>query len=139
MFDECIYFNLAAVNRQIGRIWNDAYQQLGLSPSHAYLLAAVIASGDDSQNALSEIMALEASTIARFAEDLEKRGLVERQRQGRTVHVRATLEGQRIGQSVYRAMELLYQRMQRRLGNARFKSLVDQLNAVRTMLMETEA
>src|SRR5690606_29547960 len=134
MFEQCLYFSLAAVNRQIARVWTDAFRPLGLSPSHAYLLAAVIETGDASQRSLGEAMALEASTIARFVDELERRGLVTRQRHGRSVSVRASTEGERMGRLVTAEMKGLYRQMQRRLGAARFDDLVKQLHLLREEL-----
>ncbi|BCE03759.1 MarR family winged helix-turn-helix transcriptional regulator [Marinicellulosiphila megalodicopiae] len=79
MFETCLYFNLNRTTRLINKIWDDAFKQHSISPSHGYLLLAI--HHDSSQltaNNLKDILQLEISTITRFIDVLEKNKWVKR-------------------------------------------------------------
>lgn len=83
MFERCIYFNTNALARRLNERWDNAFARLGLAPSHGYLLRLVLERPGLSQQAIAGELRLEKSTVARFLDDLEKRGLVQRRRSGR--------------------------------------------------------
>ena len=74
-FDQCLYFNLAALNRKITKIWEQEFGKLDLSPSHGYVLAAIAEMPEISHKTLSELMELDPSTMTRFLDKLESKGL----------------------------------------------------------------
>jgi MarR family transcriptional regulator, organic hydroperoxide resistance regulator len=41
-FAQCLYFASAALARKIEKLANESWKEVGLSPSHAYLLLAVL-------------------------------------------------------------------------------------------------
>jgi DNA-binding MarR family transcriptional regulator len=78
MFERCLYFNTNALARKLNSIWEERFSALGLHPSHAYLLRAVLASPGISQQELAKELRLNKSTVTRFIEALEKRDLLQR-------------------------------------------------------------
>lgn len=79
MFERCLYFHTNSLARKLNAMWEKAFELLDLHPSHAYLLRAVLKSPGISQQALAKEMQLNKSTITRFIESLEKKGLLTRQ------------------------------------------------------------
>ena len=59
MFERCLYFNLNALTRRVNKIWGQAFQALGLSPSHAYLLRVVLATPGMTQQEIAAELGLE--------------------------------------------------------------------------------
>ena len=103
MFEECIYFNSNALARTVSRIWTEAYQQFNLSPPHAFLLRVVLAKPGLFPRELAEELNLSRSTITRFLDGLEKRGLLVRkpaEKDGRGLQVYPTRTAKEIHQKL---------------------------------------
>lgn len=78
MFERCLYFNVNALARAINRIWDSAFAEFDLSPSHAYLLRLVLAEPGLTPKQISQELKLEKSTITRFLHALEDKKLLSR-------------------------------------------------------------
>lgn len=136
MFDECLYFNLAALNRRIGKIWHDAFMRLGLSPSHGYLLFAIVEKPEASQKELSEILELDASTVTRLIDGLARKGMIDKTKRGKGATFNVTADGRRTYGNVKKTMDNLYAGMQKHFGARAFESFVDDLHAARRSFSE---
>ena len=68
----------------------ESWKPLGLSPSHAYLLIAVLEEPGIQPSALAEHLQLQPSTITRLLEKLEEKKLVIRTTEGRLTNVYPT-------------------------------------------------
>lgn len=134
MFDRCIYFNLSSLTRKITRIWQEEFSPLGLSPSHGYLLAAMAANPAASQKELSATMELDASTITRFIDALDRKKLIEKTSTGKGARFKLTPLGLKTSKRVGRLMEDLFGQMQNTFGKKDFKSFVDRLHQARQNL-----
>jgi DNA-binding MarR family transcriptional regulator len=131
MFERCLYFNVNALARSVNRIWDQAFKDLGLSPAHAYLLRLVLTQSGISQKAIAEELRLDKSTITRFVDALQAKGLVKRSKTGsedsREQRIFATAKAQRLQAELEQKGDELYQMMCEKLGKAEVKTLVDQL------------
>ena len=99
MFEECLYFNTNAIARTATRIWTEAYKSFDLSPPHAFLLRLVLAKPGLMPRELATELSLSRSTVTRFLDSLEKRGLVSRKvlnQDGREIQVIPTKSAQKI-------------------------------------------
>lgn len=138
MFDRCLYFNVNALARKLNRIWDQAFQDLGLSPSHAYTLRAILANPGMTHRELAEALQLEKSTITRFVDILQKKGLVQRMRfagaDRREMSIMPTVNAQQIQQSLESTAEQLYQQMIGLLGSQELPELVRGLRTVAKQL-----
>ncbi len=83
MFEECLYFNIAKVNRLVTSLWEEAYRPVGLSPSHAYLLQFILDQPGGTPKSLAEKMDLKLSTVTRFVDALSAKRLVERRKENK--------------------------------------------------------
>lgn len=138
MFDECIYFNLSALTRKITKIWQTEFDRLNLSASQGYLLFAIVEQPKATQKDLSEMMELDASTITRFMDVLERRGFLEKTSRGKGASFAVTAEGKKAYRTIKKSMDSLYHSMQEHLGSQTFTDFVAGLrSARRTFEQET--
>lgn len=128
MFDRCLYFNINHLAWVVNRKWDEAFKDFGLSTAHAYLLRVVLAHPGITQKEIGSILQLNKSTITRFVDTLEKKGLIKR-----TIPENADAREQRIMPSakalqMHEALEqtgqTLYAEMQKRLSKAESQQLV---------------
>jgi DNA-binding MarR family transcriptional regulator len=138
MFERCLYFNVNALARAVNRIWDDAFKELGLSPAHAYLLRLVLASPGISHKAIATELRLEKSTITRFVDSLQKKGLVKRSQQGaedkREQRVFPSEKAKNMQEALESKGDALYKRMRSRLGDTEMKLIVAQLREATRLL-----
>jgi len=127
MFERCLYFNLNALTRKINKIWEQAFQEFGLSPAHAYLLRVVLGNPGITQQGIATELSLEKSTVARFVEVLEAKGYLLRKKSGRKQLVFPTKMAKSIGARLEEEGNALYRRMKKNLGNDVLVQLVGDL------------
>jgi DNA-binding MarR family transcriptional regulator len=138
MFERCLYFNINALSRAINRIWDQAFAEFQLSPSHAYLLRLVLASPGLSPKQLSGELKLEKSTVTRFLHVLEQKGLIKRKQgtgsDGREQGIYPGAKAIKIAARLEAKSDALYTKMSSLLGKRELVSLVAQLRQLETRL-----
>jgi len=129
MFERCLFFNSNALVRKLNKIWDDAYQEAGLSAPHAYMLRMVACEPHLMQKEIAEQLQLEKSTITRFTKILIEKGLVIKQttEDGRKNSLVATVKGKKLAAKLDNIGEYLYNNMQKKLGPKKFNALVNQV------------
>lgn len=130
MFDRCLYFNLNTLTRSVNRIWEQAFQPLGLSPAHAYLLMAVLQEPGLSQKRLAELLDLAPSTVTRFVDTLLGRGLLIRTQNpadGRESLVHPSDQALALEKALRDTGERLFRLMQSQLGGAEMNMFVGEM------------
>ena len=74
--DNCVASNLGRANRIVGRIYEDAFRDVGISsPRFAHLVALAISPGSTSSE-IAEVLGADRSTISRNTDVLVKRDLI---------------------------------------------------------------
>jgi len=126
MFDRCLYFNINHLAWVVNRRWDRAFRQFDLSSAHAYLLRVVLARPGITQREIGEILMLDKSTITRFINALETKGLLARSgstdaREQRIVPGKTALH---IHQELEQTGQALYTEMQRCIGKEELQQLV---------------
>ncbi len=138
MFERCLYFNVNALARSVNRIWDQAFNEFGLSPAHAYLLRLVLAQPGISQKAIAKELKLEKSTITRFIDSLEDKGLLRRSKAGtedsREQRIVATARAKRIHADLEKKGDELYYALCKKLGKHEIQKLVAQLRETTKLL-----
>lgn len=129
MYERCLYFNLNALTRRVNKIWDQAFQEFGLSPAHAYLLRLVLESPGIAQQTIANELKLEKSTVARFVEVLEKKDFLFRKKSGREQLVYPTRAAESINGSLAEQCDKLYQKMIKSLGKTNMTGLVEDLRS----------
>ncbi|WP_086934128.1 MarR family winged helix-turn-helix transcriptional regulator [Agarilytica rhodophyticola] len=138
MFDGCIYFNIATVNRQITKIWQDEFALVGLSPSHGYLLMAIAENPGASQKEMREMMELDASTITRFIDALVSKKLIAREGSGKGSAIVLTANGNNTVKKLQKVSLRLREKMMGIIGNGEFEDIINTLHQVKRNLNASE-
>jgi len=138
MFERCLYFNVNALARAVNQIWDEVFARFDLSPSHAYCLRAVLAQPGSRQQDLADELKLSRSTLTRFVQSLEKKGLVWRaesanDKRGQCVYPTDTATA--LQAELETTGNALYARMKQTVGTDHLPDLVADLRATREQLI----
>lgn len=87
---KCLYFSANALARKIEKLANETWKEVGLSPSHAYVLTAVLEVPGIQPGNLAAEMQLTPSTITRLLEKLEEKKFIIRANEGKLTNVYPT-------------------------------------------------
>ena len=138
MFERCLYFNINALTRVINRIWEQAFAEFQLSPSHAYLLRLVLSSPGLSPKQISQELKLEKSTVTRFLHVLEEKGFILRKKatsnDAREQGIYPGRQAQKIAGKLEARGNELYKKMMASLGKEQLTGLVSQLRDIETKI-----
>jgi len=134
MFERCLYFNINALTRKINKIWDQAFSELGFSPSHAYLLRLVLDSPAITQKEISEELKLEKSTVTRFIDNLQDRGYLRRTKNGREQIIQPTAAAKKLQDKLNMKGDYLYKQMAKAIGRSDLIELVNKLRDSGTKL-----
>ena len=137
MFEHCLYFNTAALARQLEKAWTQAFQPFGLTAPQAFLLRAVLAQPGLSPSELARLMVIAKPTVTRSLDGLLAKGLIERgpsNRDGRESLIDPTESARAIQEALNKASGMVTERMKRLLGTEGFASAVSSVRDVRTTL-----
>ena len=91
--NDCLFFSSCKLARVLGKTAEEEFKVTGLSPSHAFLLHLVNKSSGLQQKQIGEALHMTPSTITRFIEKLENKGLVSRKSEGKNVYIFKTEKG----------------------------------------------
>jgi DNA-binding MarR family transcriptional regulator len=89
----CLFFNTNTLSRYLLKLAEKEFKQLHLSPAHASLLLVLYDTPGISSKQLSQQLHLTPSTITRFVDVLEKKGLVLRKTKGKSAFISPSEKG----------------------------------------------
>jgi DNA-binding MarR family transcriptional regulator len=115
-FAQCLYFTSAALARKVERIAQESWKPVDLSPSHAYLLLAVLEEPGVQPGVLARELQLQPSTITRLIEKLEEKKLVVRTTEGKLTNVYPTPKARELQPRMKDCMETFHQRYSAAIG-----------------------
>ncbi|MDH5483659.1 MAG: MarR family transcriptional regulator [Gammaproteobacteria bacterium] len=138
MFERCLYFNINALTRAVNRIWDDAFAEFGLSPSHAYLLRLVLSNPGLTPKQISQELKLEKSTVTRFLDALAKKAFIIRKQgisgDAREQGIYPTKKSEKITLELEEKGNQLYQKMIDSIGKTELTGLVKKLRNTETRI-----
>lgn len=123
-FDGCLYFSVSRLQRHINKMAEQAFEDTGLAPSHAFLLMALDEKDAVSAGELSDVMGMAPSTITRFVDKLSKLGLCHRRIEGRISYASISPQGQALMPAIRDGWKHLFEAYNREFG----EDTADQLN-----------
>jgi DNA-binding MarR family transcriptional regulator len=85
--ESCLFFNTNALSRYLLKLAEKEFKDLNLSPAHASLMLLVYDTPGISPKQLSVSLHLTPSTITRFVDVLEKKGLVKLETKGKAAFI----------------------------------------------------
>lgn len=138
MFERCLYFNINSLTRTVNRIWDNAFAEFDLSPSHAYLLRLVLTNPGLSPKQISLELKLEKSTITRFLDVLVKKGLIRRKKahsgDAREQSIYPSKKSEKLYSQLEQTGSELYQKMIKNIGKNELTTLVNTLRQLETRI-----
>jgi MarR family transcriptional regulator, organic hydroperoxide resistance regulator len=115
-FCQCLYFTTNALARKVEKLAQESWKQLALSPSHAYLLMAVLDEPGLQPGSLARQLQLQPSTITRLIEKLESRKLLVRTTEGKITNVYPTPKAKELHPKLKACLQHFYHRYSEILG-----------------------
>jgi DNA-binding MarR family transcriptional regulator len=123
-FGDNLYYTTTAFSREIASIAENAFADLGLTPSDAYLIMCVNEKPNIQPTEISEKILLAPSTITRMIEKLEKRNIVTRATEGKYTFVAATTKGKDMYASIIGTWDEISKIFTAKLGDSTVSNLV---------------
>jgi len=123
-----MYFSANALARKIEKLAVDSWKMIGLSPSHAYLLMAVISEPGIQPGGLADELQLTPSTITRLIEKLEEKKLVVRTTEGKLTNVYPTPKAKELQPKMKECSARFYENYAGILGREESHKLVESIN-----------
>ncbi|ANS74475.1 MarR family transcriptional regulator [Paenibacillus yonginensis] len=130
----CLYFNTNRLSRAITRMAEEEFSVTGLTPMYGYLIRLVNGIPGITQKELADKLYITASTLTRFIDKLEGKGLVERKVSGKTVEVYPTAKGLELGETIRKASKNLEKRYEEILGSELARELSRNIENTSRML-----
>lgn len=129
-FGKCLYFTSNALARKVEKLAQECWKPLGLSPSHAYLLMAVLEEPGLQPTQLAGELQLQPSTITRLIEKLEDQKLVQRTTEGKLTNVYPTPKAKLLLPQMQACQHDFYTRYVAIVGKERSTQLVQDMSRV---------
>ena len=111
-FARCLYFMSGALARKVEKLAQESWKPVGLSPSHAYLLMAVLEEPGMQPGALAGQLQLQPSTITRLMQKLEEKKLVVRTTEGKVTNVYPTPKAKELTPRLNDCLQHFYGQME---------------------------
>ena len=106
----CLYYSANALARVLTRLAEEEFAPTGLAPSLAFLLMAVNGKPGIQPMEIARHMQLAPSTVTRSIEQLEHRGYLRREHEGRTTRVHPTTRSLALDAQIKTCWRSLYAR-----------------------------
>jgi DNA-binding MarR family transcriptional regulator len=116
IFNNCLYFTVSKLSRTITKMAEEEFVSTGLSPTYAFVLMSVNEKPGISQSDICEILNIAPSTLTRFIDKLEGKGLVIRKSEGKKSFIHSTEKGIELQKDIEKAWLSLYHRYSKVIG-----------------------
>jgi len=128
LFDKCLYFTVSKLSRAITKMAEEEFTKTGLSPTYGFLLMTVNEKPGISQNEICEVLHIAPSTLTRFIDKLEGKGLVQRKSEGKNSFIYSTEKGIEHQKEIEKAWLNLYNRYSEILGYEEGEKITEIVN-----------
>jgi MarR family transcriptional regulator, organic hydroperoxide resistance regulator len=126
-YRHCLYFTANALARKIEKISAAIWAEVDLSPSHAYLLMAVLDEPGMQPGVLAQHLQLQPSTITRLVEKLEEKKLLVRTTEGKLTNIYPTPKAKELHPKLRDCVCRFQQQYEAILGAEESGRMVDQM------------
>jgi MarR family transcriptional regulator, organic hydroperoxide resistance regulator len=134
-YAQCLYFTSQALARKVEKLAIEVWQKVDLSPSHAYLLMAVLEEPGLQPGVLASHLQLQPSTITRLIEKLESKKLVVRTTEGKITNVYPTPKSKELQPRLKQCLAQFYQRYSQMLSKEESEKLVKDMAKIADKLI----
>jgi MarR family transcriptional regulator, organic hydroperoxide resistance regulator len=126
----CMYFASGALARKVEKLAQASWKDVGLSPSHAYLMMVINDEpGMQPGQAVAQLL-LTPSTITRLIEKLETKKLVVRTVTGKLTNIYPTPKGKQLQPQLQKCLVHFYNNYSNILGKDESAKLVLSINKI---------
>ena len=115
-YSQCLYFTTSALARKVEKLALQSWKPVGLSPSHAYLVMAVLDEPGVQPSQLAAQLQLQPSTITRLMQKLEASKLIIRTTEGKVTNVYPTPKAKEWHPKMQECLHRFYQQYSRIFG-----------------------
>ncbi len=115
---KCLYAASMGFARQMSKLAEECFSETGMHPSQAFLLMIAADEPGINPTKAAELLALAPSTITRFADGLERKGYITRDRCGKNAEMYATDKGREMTEKITEASGRLYEIFSEKLGRS---------------------
>lgn len=126
-FDCCLYFTANELARQMDKLADKAFEHMDITPIQGFTLLLIADKGLDSPRDLAIELGMNPSSITRFLDALVKKAYINRDRQGRSVTLVLTQEGQDIIGDINKCWDKIYEEYSVILGESQAIELNDSI------------
>jgi DNA-binding MarR family transcriptional regulator len=127
-FNQCLYFSSNAFARKVEKLAQDEWKEVGLSPSHAYILMTVLDEPGIQAGMIAQQAQLQPSTVTRLLQKLEDMKLVVRTSAGKLTNVYPTPKASTLQPKLRQCLSNFIERITGMLGKEESHRLVEQIN-----------
>ena len=131
---DCLYFSSNKLARIVRKMAEEEFKITGLSPTYAFLISIVTENSGISQKKIGEKLHMTPSTITRFIDKLENKGLLIRKNDGKNVLIYLTESGSSLQLDINKAWSNLHERYSKILGKNEIKELTQVVNKIAAKL-----
>ena len=129
-YAQCLYFTSSALARKVEKLAQQSWKQIGLSPSHGYLLLAVLEEPGIQPSAIADHLQLQPSTITRLMDKLEEKKLLVRTTEGKTTNIYPTPKAKELAPKMKSCVQEFSQQYSKALGKEESLKLVQHLGRI---------
>lgn len=130
----CLYNSAATLARNMTKLADEAFSNLGLTSSYAFLLMTVNEKPGVQPSEICHHLQLTPSTVTRLIEKMEYKGLLERKKVGRSTEVYPTKESIKLQPKIKAAWKSLFNNYTKILGKQDSEALVTAIHAANKKL-----
>lgn len=134
--EDCLFFSINSLARSINEMTDRAFASTGISASYGHLILILAEQPGLTQNELSKLINVKASTMTRFIDKLAQRGLVTRQQKGRTSRIFLTQSGEKMKPTIKAALKSLFDEYCQVLGVELAQKLTADIYTANTKLQQ---
>lgn len=124
----CLYYSASALARIMTKKADEHFATTGLTSSYALVLMSVADQDKILAGEIAEEVQLSPSTVSRFLDKMEIKGLISREQCGRNTYVSITEEGKKLIPKVKKAWKALYNDYTSLVGEEETKALTSCMN-----------
>lgn len=126
-FCNCLYFAAGSLSRNLTRLAEEAFSNSGLAPSHAFALLSILRTPGISPGDVAKELHMSPSTITRFLDKIEQKGLIQRNLSGKTYALVPTEKGHALKTVLEQSWQKLFQDYNQIIGKELAASLAEQI------------
>ncbi len=139
MFNDCILYNAKKLERQLSKLIEEEFANVGFHHTYAYIMTVISRGEYVKTKDISLELSLDSSTVTRMVSKLEKDGLVKKGSEHSKVDISLTAKGKELMPSIVLAWDRYHKRCDQLLTSEGKQDLNTYLIEVTTKLDQIDS